>query len=65
VVRENAYADLVLLDPDTVLDSADFKSPKQTAAGIREVIVNGNPAWRDKAWTGARSGRILRRPPGH
>lgn len=65
VVRENAYADLVLLDPDTVIDNADFKSPKQPAAGIREVIVNGNPAWRDMAWTGARSGRILRRPPAH
>jgi len=60
VVRENAYADLVLLDPETVLDSADFKSPKQTAAGIREVIVNGQPTWRGNGWTGERQGRILR-----
>jgi N-acyl-D-amino-acid deacylase len=63
VVRENAYADLVLLDADTVIDSADFKSPKQTAAGIREVIVNGKSAWRDDGWTGERQGRILRREP--
>ena len=63
VLRENAYADLVLLDPNTVIDSADFESPKQTAAGIREVIVNGNPVWRGDAWTGERPGRILRREP--
>jgi N-acyl-D-amino-acid deacylase len=65
VVREGAYADLVLLDPDTVIDSADFKSPKQHAAGIREVIVNGSAAWRSNAWTGQRPGRILRRAASH
>ena len=65
VVRENAYADLVLLDAGTIIDSADFKSPKQTAAGIREVIVSGKPAWRDGGWTGERRGRILRREAAH
>ena len=64
-VRENAYADLVLLEPETIIDSADFKSPKQTATGIGEVIVNGNPVWRGDAWTGERPGRILRRESTH
>jgi len=53
----------VLLDPGTIIDSADFDAPKQTAAGVREVIVNGNPVWRGDAWTGERPGRILRREP--
>jgi hypothetical protein len=35
------------------------------AVGIRDVIVNGQPVWRDKAWTGGRPGRILRRAPKH
>ena len=65
VVREQAYADLVLLDPDTVIDSANFESPKQHAAGIREVIVNGMPVWHQNAWSGGRPGRILRRKPIH
>lgn len=64
-VREHAYADLVLLDPDTVIDSANFESPKQPGAGIRDVIVNGSPVWRAGAWTGGRPGRILRREPAH
>ena len=63
VVREQAYADLVVLDPDTVIDSANFESPKQHAAGIREVIVHGRPVWCGDAWTRGRPGRILRREP--
>lgn len=63
VVREGAFADLVVLDPDTVIDNADFESPKRHAAGIREVIVNGRSVWRDDAPTGGRPGRILRRLP--
>jgi N-acyl-D-amino-acid deacylase len=65
VVREHAYADLVVLDPGTVIDSANFESPKQHATGIREVIVNGNPVWRGNTWTGGRPGRILKREPAH
>ncbi|MCK5365920.1 MAG: amidohydrolase family protein, partial [Gammaproteobacteria bacterium] len=65
VVREHAYADLVLLDPDRVIDSANFESPKQAATGIHDVIVNGKPVWRAGAWTGGRPGRILRREPAH
>jgi N-acyl-D-amino-acid deacylase len=61
VIREHAYADLVLLDPDTINDSASFEAPKQAAVGIRQVIVNGNTVWRDNAWTGDRPGRMLKR----
>lgn len=60
LVREGAYADLVLLDPLTVIDKASFESPQQHAVGIREVIVNGNPVWRGDAWSGGRPGRVLK-----
>ena len=63
VVREGAFADLVVLDPRTVIDSADFESPMQPATGIREVIVNGSPVWHGNASTGGRPGRILKREP--
>ncbi len=61
VVREGAFADLVVFDASTVIDAASFASPKKQSAGIREVIVNGRPVWRGSAWTGSRPGRILRR----
>ncbi len=64
LVREGAYADLVVFDPGTVADSATFDSPKQPAAGIARVMVNGETVWSDGVTTGARPGRALRRQTG-
>jgi N-acyl-D-amino-acid deacylase len=61
VLRVGAHADLVLFDPDTVLDVADFEHPTQPAAGIRQVWTNGRCVWRDGRATGERPGRALRR----
>ncbi len=60
-LREGAYADLVLFDPETVLDRATFEDPKQPAAGIEAVWVNGRSVWEAGAHTGNRPGRALRR----
>lgn len=64
LVREGNFADLVVLDPGTVADSATFDSPKQPAAGIARVMVNGEAIWAAGASTGARPGRALRRQTG-
>ncbi len=62
VLREGAFADLVLFDPATVAEGGDFHNPKQPAIGIHTVYVNGRAIWRDGETTGARPGRALRRP---
>ena len=56
-------ADLVLFDPDAIDARASYEQPRQAAAGVKLVVVNGAIAWRDGAATGARAGRMLRRPP--
>ncbi len=61
LVREGYAADLVLFDPDTIADTATFPLPRQPAAGITHVFVNGVAAIADGAPTGARAGRALRR----
>jgi len=61
VIRPGGFADLVLFDPETILDRATFAQPQQPAAGIMLVLVNGQAVWRDGAHTGARPGRALRR----
>jgi N-acyl-D-amino-acid deacylase len=61
VLREGAYADLVLFDPATIADTATFERPTTPAAGIVSVVVNGRIVWNDGASTGARPGRALRR----
>jgi N-acyl-D-amino-acid deacylase len=65
VLREGAYADLVVFDPDTVLDTATFEAPARPAAGIETVLVNGRIVWEDGAHSGARPGRALRRQALH
>ncbi len=61
LVREGYAADLVLFDPATVSDTATFENPRQAAAGIHYVFVNGTAAIDGGQPTGARTGRALRR----
>ncbi len=61
VLREGAYADLVVFDAATVADVATYQDPARYPVGIEHVIVNGRPAITDGAETGERPGRLLRR----
>ena len=61
VVREGAFADLVVFDPAAIADTATYQAPHAFPAGIDAVIVNGAIAVRDGIETGTRSGRLLRR----
>ena len=61
LVREGAFADLVLFDPDSVIDVGTFEDPNRYPEGIVHVLVNGTPVVRDGEHTGARPGRALRR----
>jgi N-acyl-D-aspartate/D-glutamate deacylase len=61
VVREGAFADLVVFGPDTVRDTATFDAPHSFPVGIETVVVNGTITIDEGEHTGARAGRPLRR----
>lgn len=61
VVRQGAFADLVVFDPATVRDEATYVEPVRHPTGIEHVIVNGRPAILSGSETGERPGRLLRR----
>ncbi len=61
VIRRGAFADIVVFDANTIIDSADFEHPTEPAAGIDWVLVNGHPVFRDGAAVDNRRGRLLRR----
>jgi N-acyl-D-aspartate/D-glutamate deacylase len=61
LVREGAFADLVVFDSETVAPGATYVDPARYPIGIPHVIVNGRPAILDGVETGERSGRLLRR----
>lgn len=58
-IVEGNYADLVLFDPETIIDTATYDDPKQEATGIDMVMVNGGIALRDGEHTGVGGGRLL------
>jgi N-acyl-D-amino-acid deacylase len=61
VLAPGNHADIVIFDPDTVCDRADFEHPTEPADGIDAVYVNGQAVVKAGAATGARPGKALRR----
>jgi N-acyl-D-amino-acid deacylase len=60
VVREGAWADLVVFDPDRIIDTATYDDPHRYPAGIDHVIVNGGVATDHGDTLPERHGRFLR-----
>jgi N-acyl-D-amino-acid deacylase len=61
-VAPGLQADLVVFDAARVIDRATFEEPMQFADGIEHVVVGGVPVLRGGQATGARPGRVVRRP---
>lgn len=61
LLKKGLIADLVVLDPETVIDNATFDDPHQYPGGIPHVLVAGEPVVLNGKHTGARPGRVLRR----
>jgi N-acyl-D-amino-acid deacylase len=61
LIREGFHADLVLFDPERILDTATFSRPVQAAVGISKVWVNGTLTYTAAGPTGQRAGRFLGR----
>ncbi|MFF4077894.1 amidohydrolase family protein [Streptomyces sp. NPDC001777] len=59
-VRDGAVADLVVLDPASVRDTAGFDRPLLIPEGIDTVVVSGRIAARDGRPTSARAGEVVR-----
>ena len=64
VLREGAFADITIFNPDTVIDRSTFEDPRQFPVGIEHVFVNGVAAVRDGRETGNLAGRAVRREVG-
>jgi N-acyl-D-amino-acid deacylase len=56
-------ADLVVFDPDRVLDRATYAQPHAFCDGVSHVAVNGRLVIDDGQDTTAAAGQVLRRPP--
>ncbi|HBL46995.1 MAG TPA: N-acyl-D-amino acid deacylase, partial [Planctomycetaceae bacterium] len=60
-LKPGQAADIVVFDPQTIIDTATFENPHQYADGMRYVFVNGVAAVYEGTPTGALAGRALRK----
>ena len=58
-VQKGYFADIVVFDPQRVIDTATFDDPKQYPLGIPYVLVNGQVAVDPQGCTGALAGQAV------
>jgi N-acyl-D-amino-acid deacylase len=56
------FADVVVFDPETIIDHATFQKPHQLASGVEQVFVNGEQVLKNGRHTGAMPGRFVKGP---
>ncbi len=62
-LQEGMDADIVVFNPETILDMGTYEDPAKPSAGIEHVLVNGVVSLRDGAYVeGANGGRAVRAP---
>jgi N-acyl-D-amino-acid deacylase len=62
-LEAGAIADVVLLNPSTVIDRSTFGDPAALAAGIDKVIVGGELVWDGGKPAPGRAGAVIMTPP--
>jgi dihydroorotase/N-acyl-D-amino-acid deacylase len=59
-LREGMFADVMIFDPNTIIDRATYEQPHQLSVGVRYVLVNGVSVVDDGRITGAKPGMVVR-----
>ena len=62
LLRVGMFADVVIFDPDTVIDRATYTDPHKLSEGIRDVFVNGTAVVRAGVHTDAHPGMRVNGP---
>ncbi len=61
IITNGNYADLVLFNPDTVIDNANIQDGKALSTGIEKVWVNGQLVYQSQKATGKYSGVLIKK----
>jgi N-acyl-D-amino-acid deacylase len=59
LIEEGCWADLVVFDLDTIMDTSTYENPHQYPRGIHYVLVNGKIVVEEGRLTGKRPGKVL------
>jgi N-acyl-D-amino-acid deacylase len=61
MIKKGMRADLVMFDPNAVMDNATFADPQKLSTGVKAVFVNGTRVWDGEKVTGSVPGAVLKR----
>ena len=61
MIKEGFMADLVIFNPDKIIDKATFTDPHQYPEGIEYVLINGQLAVDQGKYEDIRSGEVLKK----
>ena len=61
-IEQGKWADVVIFNPETIIDRGTFQQPHQYPEGISYVLVNGVVTVENGQLSGARAGQIIRGP---
>lgn len=61
-LQQGYFADVVLFNPDSIIDRATYEAPHQYSVGVKHVFVNGVQVLNNGWHTRATPGRIIRGP---
>jgi N-acyl-D-amino-acid deacylase len=61
MLKAGNYADVVVFNPETVIDKGTFVDPIQYPAGIEYVFINGNPVVQAGTYEKKLAGQVLRK----
>ena len=64
LLKPGMVADIVVFNPDTVIDTATYEEPHQLPKGVEHVIVNGEITVQSSEPQGTLAGRTLRKHVG-
>ena len=60
VIREGAFADVLVFDPAHVKETATYENPHQIAEGVETIVVNGKVVRARNQFADVLPGRVLR-----
>jgi N-acyl-D-amino-acid deacylase len=61
IIKEDSYADIVIMDFDNMIVNTDFNNPEVPTKGIDYVIVNGCIAYEHGELTRKKNGKVIRK----
>ena len=62
VLKAGNYADMVIFDPETIIDKATYQNSTAVSEGMEAVFVNGRPVFLNNKTTRYRPGKFLYGP---